>query len=193
MVKWRTLVPQNHRYGKSCWSWFAERFCSAESFFKCHHFNLGTIWICGKNWMWRNKWRGDLLEKLPQGHFTTCNWKCNGSKLPSSESTSVDCESDLFPKSSTGYMCVCVCVMKETYYYPQYPWKLTVEWSCPAWQWLPCSSWVCSHIWICAWFAPILDMFLGLPIASNWNRLLYSSWYHKGRQFQDVNGYHFKR
>lgn len=114
MVKWRTLVPQNHRYGKSCWSWFAERFCSAESFFKCHHFNLGTIWNCGKNWMWRNKWRGDLLEKLPQGHFTTCNWKCNGSKLPSSESTSVDCESDLFPKSSTGYMCVCVSWKKRT-------------------------------------------------------------------------------
>ena len=151
MVKWRTLVPQNHRYGKSCWSWFAERFCSAESFFKCHHFNLGSIWNCGKNWMWRNKWRGDLLEKLPQGHFTTCNWKCNGSKLPTSESTSVDCESDLFPKSSTRYICQChernVLLLRS------------VPMEAHGWMILSfvTSSWVCSHIWICTWFAPILD------------------------------------
>lgn len=192
MVKWRTLeVPQNHRYGKSCWSWFTERFCSAESFFKCHHFNLGSKWNCGKNWMWSNKWRGDLLEKLPQGHFTTCNWKCNGSKNYQLVNPRVWIVSQIcFQKVQPD---IHVSVMKETYYYPQYPWKLTVEWSCPPWQWLACSSWVCSHIWICAWFAAILDMFLGLPTASNWNRLLYPSWYHKGRQFQDVNGYHFNR
>ena len=123
---------------------------------------------------------GVICYKLQQVHFTTCTWKCqspsrhfwncNGSKLPTSESISVNCESGF--KKFKGFMSV----MKETCYYPKYLWKITVAWSCPTWQWLYYSSWVCSHIWMCSW-----------------DRLLYPSWYHKGRQFQEFTGPHFKR